>query len=50
MVSEPYIDGSLQNGTIYSRPVDILSVGKDAFLITDDYADVVYFISETQTR
>ena len=28
----------------YGRPVDVLSLGTDAFLLTDDYAGVVYYI------
>ncbi|MGV0024609.1 PQQ-dependent sugar dehydrogenase [Phormidesmis priestleyi ANT.L61.2] len=44
--SEVFINGFLQNGTVYGRPVDILRVGKDAFLLTDDYAGVIYYISK----
>jgi glucose/arabinose dehydrogenase len=43
---EVFINGFLQNGTIYGRPVDILNVGKDAFLLTDDYSGVIYYISK----
>ncbi|KAM3101506.1 hypothetical protein ACKFKF_07120 [Phormidesmis sp. 146-12] len=44
--SEVFISGFLQNGTIYGRPVDILRVDKDAFLLTDDYSGVIYYISK----
>ncbi len=43
---EVFINGFLQNGTIYGRPVDILRVDRDAFLLTDDYAGVIYYISK----
>lgn len=38
--------GFLEAGKVYGRPVDILSVGPDAFLLTDDYAGVVYYVSK----
>ncbi len=41
---EDFINGFLQSGRIYGRPVDVLSFGMDAFLLTDDYAGVVYYI------
>ena len=43
---EPFITGFLQNGTIYGRPVDMLSLGAVGFLLTDDYSGVVYYISK----
>ncbi len=44
--SEVFINGFLQNGTVYGRPVDILRVDKDAFLLTDDYSGVIYYVSK----
>jgi glucose/arabinose dehydrogenase len=44
--SEVFINGFLQNGTIYGRPVDILNVDKNAFLLTDDYSGVIYYVSK----
>lgn len=41
---EDFINGFLQKGQVYGRPVDILSFGTDAFLLTDDYAGVVYYV------
>ncbi len=41
-----FINGFLQAGKVYGRPVDILKVGPDAFLLTDDYAGVVYYVSK----
>jgi len=41
---EDFIDGFLRAGKVNGRPVDILSFGKDAFLLTDDYAGVVYYV------
>jgi glucose/arabinose dehydrogenase len=36
-----FYDGTVING----RPADIFSFGKDAFLLTDDYSGVVYYVS-----
>ena len=41
---EDFISGFLQGNTIHGRPVDILRFGENAFLLTDDYAGVVYYI------
>jgi len=41
---EDFITGFLQAGKVYGRPVDILSFGPDAFLFTDDFAGVVYYV------
>jgi glucose/arabinose dehydrogenase len=35
-----FYDGTIING----RPADVFSFGKDAFLLTDDYSGVVYYI------
>lgn len=43
---EDFIDGFLAAGKIYGRPVDIMSFGIDGFLLTDDYAGVVYYVYE----
>jgi glucose/arabinose dehydrogenase len=43
---EDFIDGFLVAGKINGRPVDILSFGVDGFLLTDDYAGVVYYVYE----
>jgi hypothetical protein len=29
---------------IYGRPCDVLRVGSDSFLLTDDYAGVIYYV------
>ena len=34
----------LQGNKVHGRPVDVLAFGKDAFLLTDDYAGVVYYV------
>ena len=44
IVPKDFINGFLQKGQVYGRPVDILSFGTDAFLLTDDYAGVVYYV------
>lgn len=41
---EDFISGFLQGRTVYGRPVDVMSFGADAFLLTDDYAGVVYYV------
>ncbi len=41
-----FINGFLQAGKVLGRPVDILSVGPNAFLLTDDYAGVVYYVAK----
>lgn len=43
---EDFITGFIENGKVHGRPVDIFSFGKDAFLITDDYAGAIYYIYE----
>lgn len=41
----PFITGFLQSDTtVNGRPVDILRVGADAFLLTDDYNGVIYYV------
>ncbi|HUQ33567.1 MAG TPA: PQQ-dependent sugar dehydrogenase [Pyrinomonadaceae bacterium] len=42
--TEDFISGFLQNGTVYGRPADIMRVGPDAFLFTDDHGGVVYYV------
>jgi glucose/arabinose dehydrogenase len=41
---EDFIDGFLQTGKVFGRPADIFGFGADAFLLTDDYAGVVYYV------
>ncbi|HET6669901.1 MAG TPA: PQQ-dependent sugar dehydrogenase [Pyrinomonadaceae bacterium] len=41
---ENFIDGFLEGKKIHGRPCDILSLGNDSFLLTDDYAGVVYYV------
>jgi glucose/arabinose dehydrogenase len=43
---EDFINGFLTAGKINGRPVDILRFGVDGFLLTDDYAGVVYYVYE----
>jgi len=39
-----FITGFLRGRRVYGRPADIMSVGKDSFFFTDDYAGVVYYV------
>ncbi len=41
---ENFITGFLKAGKVNGRPVDILSFGRDSFLLTDDYAGVIYYV------
>ena len=41
---EDFINGFQQNGMIYGRPADIMRLGPDAFLFTDDHRGVVYYV------
>ena len=43
-ISENFIDGFLEGKKIRGRPCDILRLDKDSFLLTDDYAGVVYYV------
>ena len=43
---QDFITGFLQNGRLYGRPADVLNMGKDTFLFTDDYAGVVYYVQK----
>lgn len=43
-VPENFIDGFLEGKKIHGRPCDILKIGTDSFLLTDDYAGVVYYV------
>lgn len=41
---ENFINGFLEGRKIHGRPCDILTMGNDSFLLTDDYAGVVYYV------
>lgn len=41
---QDFINGFLQNGKIYGRPCDVMKIGTDGFLFTDDYSGVVYYV------
>jgi glucose/arabinose dehydrogenase len=43
---EDFINGFFAAGRINGRPVDVMSFGIDGFLLTDDYAGVVYYVYE----
>jgi glucose/arabinose dehydrogenase len=42
--AEDFITGFLVNGVVNGRPCDIFSFGRDAFLLTDDNAGIVYYV------
>jgi glucose/arabinose dehydrogenase len=41
---DDFITGFFEFGKINGRPADVFSFGKDAFLVTDDYSGVVYYV------
>src|SRR5215213_6288695 len=41
---EDFITGFFELGKINGRPADVFSFGPDAFLLTDDYSGVVYYV------
>lgn len=41
---EDFIDGFLAAGVINGRPVDVLKFRTNGFLLTDDYAGVIYYV------
>ena len=41
---EDFITGFFEAGKINGRPADIFNFGRNAFLLTDDYAGVVYYV------
>ena len=41
---EDFITGFFEFPRINGRPADVFSFGKDAFLLTDDYSGVVYYV------
>jgi glucose/arabinose dehydrogenase len=41
---EDFITGFFHDGKINGRPADIFRFGKNGFLLTDDYAGVVYYV------
>jgi len=45
---EDFITGFIKAGRVFGRPADIMSFGKDAFLLTDDNAGVVYYVFKSE--
>jgi len=41
---QDFMNGFIAGGRINGRPVDLLSFGTDGFLLTDDYAGVIYYV------
>lgn len=41
---QDFITGFLEGRTVHGRPADIFPTGKDSFLVTDDYAGVIYYV------
>ncbi len=47
---QDFVTGFLQNGKVYGRPADVMSFGKNAFLFTDDYSGVIYYVFQKANR
>jgi len=45
---EDFITGFINAGRVFGRPADNMSFGKDAFLLTDDNAGVVYYVFKSE--
>lgn len=41
---EDFITGFLDGARVNGRPVDIMNMGNDEFLLTDDYAGAIYYV------
>lgn len=46
---QDFITGFLRGSRVYGRPADVMSVSNNAFLFTDDYAGVVYYVFAKQS-
>ena len=45
---EDFLTGFLQSRVVYGRPADVFRLSKDGFLVTDDRAGVVYYVSHSR--
>ncbi|HSE31258.1 MAG TPA: PQQ-dependent sugar dehydrogenase [Pyrinomonadaceae bacterium] len=45
---QDFLTGFIQNGVIHGRPCDVFRLSDEAFLITDDRAGVIYYISRSR--
>jgi glucose/arabinose dehydrogenase len=45
---EDFLTGFIQNRIVHGRPADVFRLTDDAFLITDDRAGVIYYISTSR--
>jgi glucose/arabinose dehydrogenase len=41
---QEFVTGFVQQGKLYGRPADVLRLGADRFLFTDDHSGVVYYV------
>lgn len=46
---QDFITGFLRGSTVYGRPADVMSMGNNALLFTDDYSGVVYYVFAKQS-
>jgi glucose/arabinose dehydrogenase len=43
--TQDFITGFMQDGRVYGRPADVMRLGPDRFLFTDDHSGVLYYVS-----
>ena len=48
--AQPFVSGFVQNGRLYGRPADVMRLGADGLLFTDDHGGVVYYVSASRGR
>jgi len=41
---QDFLTGFLQNGVVHGRPCDVMKLGPDSFLFTDDNKGIVYYV------
>jgi glucose/arabinose dehydrogenase len=46
--AQDFVSGFLQNGKVYGRPADVLRLGPDRFLFTDDHSGVIYYVFKSE--
>lgn len=47
-VVRDFITGFMQGSKVYGRPADVMRLGPDSFLFTDDHSGVVYYVRSGQ--
>jgi glucose/arabinose dehydrogenase len=45
---QDFITGFIQDGKLYGRPADVMRLGPDRFLFTDDHTGIVYYVFKSE--